>query len=70
MDISNDSTWFCAERQSNPFAVKTVTIPVEEFFTLPDGRPHYSFPLYVGDRGHDLVSPFVSITRLPIEKKG
>ena len=37
-----------------PTRGKPVTIPVEEAFTLPDGRLHYSFPLYIGDNANDL----------------
>ena len=37
-----------------PTRGKPVTIPVEEAFTLPSGRPHYSFPLYIGDNANDL----------------
>jgi cold shock CspA family protein len=37
-----------------PTRGKPVTIPVEESFTLPEGRPHYSFPLYIGDDANDL----------------
>lgn len=37
-----------------PTRGKPVTIPVEEAFTLPAGRLHYSFPLYIGDNANDL----------------
>lgn len=37
-----------------PTRGKPVTIPVEEAFTLPAGRQHYSFPLYIGDNANDL----------------
>lgn len=37
-----------------PTRGKPVSIPVEEAFTLPDGRLHYSFPLYIGDDANDL----------------
>jgi hypothetical protein len=37
-----------------PTRGKPVTIPVDEAFTLPDGRLHYSFPLYIGDDANDL----------------
>lgn len=37
-----------------PSRGKPVIIPVEEAFTLPDGRLHYSFPLYIGDHANDL----------------
>lgn len=37
-----------------PTRGKPVSIPVEEAFTLPDGRLHYSFPLYIGDNANDL----------------
>ncbi|ASJ25758.1 MULTISPECIES: cold shock domain-containing protein [Betaproteobacteria] len=37
-----------------PSRGKPVSIPVEEAFTLPDGRLHYSFPLYIGDDANDL----------------
>ncbi|HDR8938665.1 hypothetical protein PPN31119_01982 [Pandoraea pnomenusa] len=37
-----------------PTRSKPVSIPVEEAFTLPDGRLHYSFPLYIGDDANDL----------------
>lgn len=36
-----------------PTRGKPVIIPVEESFTLPEGRPHYSFPLYIGDDTND-----------------
>ena len=37
-----------------PIRGKPVTIPVEKNFTLPAGRPHYSFPLYIGDNANDV----------------
>jgi hypothetical protein len=37
-----------------PTRGKPVTIPVEEAFTLPDGRLYYSFPLYIGGDTNDL----------------
>lgn len=37
-----------------PTRGKPITIPVEEAFTLPEGRLHYSFPLYIGDNTNDL----------------
>ncbi len=37
-----------------PSRGKPISIPVEEAFTLPDGKLHYSFPLYIGDNANDL----------------
>ncbi len=37
-----------------PTRGKPISIPVEEAFTLPDGKLHYSFPLYIGDNANDL----------------
>jgi len=37
-----------------PTRGKPITIPVKETFTLPNGRLHYSFPLYIGDNANDL----------------
>ncbi|MFU8159455.1 cold shock domain-containing protein [Pseudomonas aeruginosa] len=53
-----------------PIRGKPVTIPVDEFFTLPAGRPHYSFPLYVGDKGDDFgFSARLDSPAFPLENK-
>ena len=53
-----------------PTRGKPVTIPVEETFTLPDGRLHYSFPLYIGDDANDLgFSARLDSTAFPLKNK-
>lgn len=37
-----------------PVRGKPVTIPIAEDFTLPSGKSHYSFPLYIGSNADDL----------------
>lgn len=53
-----------------PTRGKPVTIPVEEAFTLPDGRQHYSFPLYIGGGANDLgFSARLDSTAFPLKNK-
>ena len=53
-----------------PTRGKPVTIPVEEAFTLPAGRLHYSFPLYIGDNANDLgFSARLDSPAFPLKKK-
>lgn len=37
-----------------PVRGKSVAIPIIEDFTLPAGKPHYSFPIYIGSNADDL----------------
>lgn len=53
-----------------PTRGKAISIPVEEAFTLPDGKPHYSFPLYIGDNANDLgFSARLDSPTFPLKKK-
>ena len=37
-----------------PIRGKPVSIPINEYFTLPSGKSFYQFPLYIGDNADDL----------------
>lgn len=37
-----------------PIRGKPVPIPIDEYFTLPAGKPYYSFPLFIGDNADNL----------------
>lgn len=53
-----------------PSRGKPISIPVEEAFTLPDGKLHYSFPLYIGDNANDLgFSARLDSPAFPLKKK-
>lgn len=58
-----ENFYLVKERTVTPLRGRAVDIPVEEYFTLPAGQPHYSFPLLQGKGNKELQ--FVAYLKSP-----